>query len=109
MIGHYISMALGGFGRHKGYTLTKVAALALGLTCFLGAHMVSDYYKSFDTQFANANRIVVVRQQVIWPGTDRAFPMMVTSAAPLARYLKAVGGQVVHAARLKPANVLRYE
>lgn len=89
MVGHYLTVALRNFRRHKVNTGIKIIALSLGLACFLSAYIVSTYFARVDTQFAKSDRIAVIDQQVIWPNAKVTFPFFVMSAGPVAKYLKA--------------------
>ena len=89
MIGHYLTVALRNFARRKVSTGIKIVALAMGLTCFLSAYVVSDYFAGADTQFTKSDRIAVIDQRVIWPNATVTFPFFVTSSGPVAKYLKA--------------------
>ena len=95
MFGHYISFAFKGFRRRPGATLIKIFALALGLSCFVGAYMVSDYFDRTDSQWANSSRIYAIQQKIILPGSTADIP---TLPAELA------AGREISAARLPEAR-----
>ena len=88
MFGHYFSFALKGFRRRPGATLIKVFALALGLSCFVGAYMVSDYFDRTDSQWANAGRIYAIQQKIILPGSSADIPTLPADSPPVAKYLR---------------------
>ena len=89
MIRHYLTIAFRSFWRHKIATLIKVLALSLGLSCFLGAYMVADYFQHTDTLWKNSDRIVTFREQITLTSSNAKIPALPLSAPPLAKYLKA--------------------
>jgi hypothetical protein len=99
MIGHYLLTAVRNIRRHRTNAALKFLALTFGLTCFLSAYVVSDYFANTDRQFANSDRIAVVRQKIIWPYSNIAFPFFVATAAPVAKYLKAEVSELPAVAR----------
>ncbi len=99
MISHYLLVALRGFRKRKVATAIKILALSLGLSCFLGAYMVADYFEHTDTQWKNSDRIVTFREQIIVPSSDAKFPALPLTSPALAKYLKADFPQLVATGR----------
>ncbi len=64
MLGHYLSTALRNFRRDPLSTAIKLLALALGLACFLTAHVIGDYFRQADRHWMNADRIAIVVQEM---------------------------------------------
>jgi putative ABC transport system permease protein len=89
MIGHYLSVAIRNFRRHKFLTTIKVVALCVGLACFVGAHVLIHYLDSTDRQFTNSDRIVVMRQATTRKTTGERLDLLPAVAPPLAKALKA--------------------
>ncbi len=89
MIGHYIAVAFRNFRRHKLNTGIKIVALAMGLTCFISAHLVREFVEGADGQFANSDRTFVIEQAVKRPDRAAVGPFEPFAAAPVAKYLKA--------------------
>ena len=58
MIAHHFRVALRRLRRDPLATGIKVLALALGLVCFLTAHMIGDYFRQADRQWSKADRTV---------------------------------------------------
>ena len=89
MFGHYLAFALRGFRRRPGTTLIKIFALSLGLTCFVGAYIASDYFDHTDSNWANAGRIYAIQQKILLPGSSADIPTLPAVSPPTAKYLRA--------------------
>jgi putative ABC transport system permease protein len=88
MIGHYLTIALRNFRRHKIHTAIGVVGLAIGLVCFVGAYVVSDYVHGFEKGFPNSDRIYTISQQTIIPGFGFRRTGLPITAKPVAKYLR---------------------
>ena len=88
MIGHYILTALRHFCRTPVATVIKVLALALGLVCFLTAHMIGDYFRQADQNWSKSERTVVVVQEMAAAAGEWSSPGMVTSGPQLLTLLR---------------------
>jgi putative ABC transport system permease protein len=89
MLGHYVTVAIRNFRRHWATTLIKVFALSLGLSCFVGAYMVSDYFDNTDGSWANAGRIYAIQQKIFLPGSSADIPTLPFDSPPAAKYIRA--------------------
>lgn len=89
MFGHYFTVAQRNFRRHWVTTLIKIFALSLGLACFLGAYMVSDYFDNTDTNWANTGRIYAIQQKIFLPGSSADIPTLPFDSPPAAKYIRA--------------------
>jgi putative ABC transport system permease protein len=77
VIRHYLNNALRHFRRHRFTTAINVACLALGLTCFVFAWGMAEYYTNGDHYQSNASRIYFMTGQSMRPG-DPAMSLTVT-------------------------------
>jgi putative ABC transport system permease protein len=87
MFGHYLTVALRNFARYRLHTAVSVVVLTLGLTCFLAAYLVVSYLKSYDRDFPNANRSVVIFQGMHGTKTGFDWPSYPYSSVLLAEQL----------------------
>jgi putative ABC transport system permease protein len=99
MIGHYLTVALRNIRRHKLNTAIKIVALAMGLTCFISAHLVREFVEGADGHFAKSDRTFVIEQAVKRPDMKAAMAYAPFAAAPAAKYLKADFPQLEAVAR----------
>ena len=60
MLGHYILVAFRNFRRSPVATAINVLALALGLTCFVVAYAVVQYWGHAESHFAKADRTYAI-------------------------------------------------
>ena len=67
MFGHYLTVALRNLACYRLHSAVSVIVLTLGLTCFLAAYLVVSYLTSYDRQFPNADRSVVIFQGMHGP------------------------------------------
>ena len=88
MLTHYIAFALRTFRRRPGTTLIKIFALSLGLSCFVGAYMASDYFDHTDSQWENADKIYAIQQKIILPGSSADIPTLPRTSPPVAKYMR---------------------
>ena len=88
MVRHDLVVALRRIGRQRLYSALGVAVLTLGIACFLAAYIFVSYLRSYDSNFANADRAYVVAQSMR-PRAGEARPFLANSAYPLADYLRA--------------------
>ena len=86
MLGHYVAIALRGFGRHKVHTLLGVLSLALGLWTFTSAFVAVRYLDSSESSFPDAERIYTLYQQISFGGIG--LPLSPMSSAPLAEHVE---------------------
>jgi putative ABC transport system permease protein len=100
MLRHYLTTALLHFARHKTTTVINIVGLVLGLTCFLAAHGVAALLGNSDREFANADRIHVLTQRYIAPGSNMDIPMSPVTAWPAGQYLQADVPELQSVARL---------
>ncbi len=104
MFSHYIMFALRGFRRRPGTTLIKIFALSLGLACFVGAYMASDYFSRTDSQWSNADRIYAIQQKIILPGSSANIPTLPATSPPAAKYMRADFPKLTAVARLAASD-----
>ena len=64
MLGHYILVAFRNFRRSPVATAINVLALALGLTCFVVAYAVVQYWGHAESHFANADRTFAITREL---------------------------------------------
>jgi hypothetical protein len=89
MIGHYAGSALRNFRRKPLNTAIKLLALALGLACLLTAHVIGDYFRQADRQWAKAERTYLVVQEMEQPGGGWDAGPQQRGAPVVAEYLRA--------------------
>ena len=89
MIGHYLTVAFRNIRRHKLNAAIKIVALAMGLTCFISAHLVREFVEGADGRFAKSDRTLVIEQAIKRSDMAATAPFMPFAAAPVAKYLKA--------------------
>jgi putative ABC transport system permease protein len=87
MLKHYTETALRHFARHKTTTLINVVGLFLGMVCFLGAHSAAQFLSNSDSYFANGDRIFVLKQKYIPPGSNMTIPASPMTVFPAGKYL----------------------
>src|SRR6188768_1799802 len=83
MLGHYLTIALRSFGRHKLHSALGVLSLAIGLWAFIAAYAFVAFLHSFEAGFAKSERIYTVYQALSFPN-GFALPMAPMSSAALA-------------------------
>ncbi len=87
MFGHYLTVALRNLARYRLHSAVSVIVLTLGLTCFLAAYLVVSYLTSYDRQFPNADRSVVIFQSMHGPKFGLEWPSYPYSSVLLGEQL----------------------
>ena len=87
MFGHYLTVALRNIARYRLHTAVSVVVLTLGLTCFVAAYLVVSYLTSYDRQFPNADRSVVIFQGMHGPKFGFEWPSYPYSSVLLGEQL----------------------
>jgi len=64
MFKNYLTTALRNFWKNKLYAVINIIGLALGLLVFVFANLFADYEESFDTFFANSDRIFIIKSEI---------------------------------------------
>ena len=85
---HYLKTAWRSFLARKLHSLVNVLGLALGFTCFMGAHVFVQYVENADQHFPNADRIHVVFQGSRIEALGLDLPVMERSSPRLEEQLR---------------------
>jgi putative ABC transport system permease protein len=83
----YFRAALASLRLHKAIALINICGLTLGMTCFMIAFAVADYFEHVNREFANADRIYVLEQRNVAPGDDTAALFSPSASLNLAKYV----------------------
>lgn len=105
MLKHYVTNALRSFWRFRVTALVNLAGLTLALVCFIATYLFLDaLLRNGDLEFANADRIFVVTEEIWTTPTERMIPAFPAASPGVARYLRAdlPGSEAV--ARLMPVG-----
>ena len=103
MIRHYLASALANIARAPFTTAANILTLALGLACFIAAYGIATYWRNADGYHANADRSVVIGQNIRLTGDESNDVLAARSTATLARYLKTDAPAIDMAARAFPS------
>jgi putative ABC transport system permease protein len=95
----YVRAALANLRLRKATALINICGLTLGITCFVIAFAVADYFQHVNREFANAGRIYVLEQRNLAPGDDTAAPFSPSASLSLAKYLAVEAPEVEAVAR----------
>jgi putative ABC transport system permease protein len=88
MFKHDLTVALRRFARQRFHTVIGAAVLTLGLVCFVAANLFVGYVRSYDTHWANSERIYVVAERRNPSGFDLTRAFSTRSDAPIAEQLR---------------------
>jgi len=102
MLGHYLTVALRNIVRYRLHTAVSVVVLTLGLTCFLAAYLVVSYLTSYDRDFPNADRSIVVFQAMHGPKFGLEWPSYPYSSVLLGEQLALDVPELAAVARYRP-------
>jgi putative ABC transport system permease protein len=83
----YVRAALAHLRLHKATALINISGLTLGISCFVIAFAVADYFGHVNREFANADRIYVLEQRNVAPGDDTAALFSPSASLSLAKYV----------------------
>jgi putative ABC transport system permease protein len=87
MLAIYFRSALAHLRLHKAIALINISGLTLGMTCFVIAFALADYFEHVNREFANADRIYVLEQRNVAPGDDTAALFSPSASLSLAKYV----------------------
>lgn len=102
----YVRAALANLRLHKATAVINVVGLTLGITCFVIAFAVADYFENADSYHANAERIYVLQQRNVVPGDDSA-ALFAAASLSLAKYLPIEAPEVEAVARKSPRQTVQ--
>ena len=102
MLGHYLAVALRNIVRYRLHTAVSVVVLTLGLTCFLAAYLVVSYLTSYDRDFPNTDRSIVVFQAMHGPKFGLEWPSYPYSSVLLGEQLALDVPELAAVARYRP-------
>ena len=102
----YLRSALANLRINGVTTLINVVGLTLGITCFVIAFAVADYFENINGRLANADRIFVVQQRNIAPGDDSA-ALFSAASSSLAKYIPIEAPEVEAVARKTPGQTVQ--
>ncbi|HZF31538.1 MAG TPA: ABC transporter permease [Gammaproteobacteria bacterium] len=95
----YFRAALANVRLHKATALVNITGLTLGITCFVIAFAVADYFEHVNREFANAGRIYVLEQRNVAPGDDSAALYSPSVSLSLAQYVPVEAPEIQAVAR----------
>jgi putative ABC transport system permease protein len=99
VIRHDLTIALRRFARQRFHTFVGVAVLTLGLACFVAANLFVTYVQSYDTEWANGDRIHVVAERKNPAGFGGTPAFFTRVDAPIAEYLRLDAPELAGVAR----------
>ncbi len=102
MIRHYLTVALRNFRRRPVATGINVLALSLGLTCFMIAYAVVNYWGHAEHQFAKADRTYVLTESFALKDGGAALGAVPSVPAFAENYIKADFPELETVARARP-------
>src|SRR5882757_705898 len=105
MFKHFLVSALRHFIRHKVVTTINLLCLVIGITGFLGAHLVATFLDSADSYFPNAGRVFTINQTVEIKGSGIPTGTMTYTAWQAANYLRTDFPQGVVARTTMPEKI----
>ena len=89
MIRHYLLVAFRNFRHAPVSTVISVFGLSIGLICFVGAYVVTNYVHSFEQGFPNSDRIYTISQETLISGSEFGSGGLPITAQPVTKYLRA--------------------
>ncbi|MDH3892319.1 MAG: ABC transporter permease [candidate division Zixibacteria bacterium] len=101
MYRNYLKIALRSMKKHKGYSLTNIAGLAVGMTCCVLIMLWVHAELSFDQFNENGQNIYRIYHHLTLGGADRRTP---SAGAPWGPALVEQVPEVLNAARIRPGN-----
>jgi putative ABC transport system permease protein len=99
MFALYLRAALANLRLRKVTALINICGLTLGISCFVIAFAVADYFEHANREFANADRIYVLEQRNVAPGDDTAALFSPAASLSLAKYVVVEAPEVEAVAR----------
>jgi len=115
MIRNYLTTAFCSFIRHRSFTLLNVVGLTLGLVASLLILQYVRYERSFDTFHSKAKDIYRLQYMDKWlagfPCHISIHPVLFVAAGAGVVFIAflSVSVQTIRAARVNPAQTLKYE
>lgn len=83
----YFRAAVANLRLHRATALINICGLTLGISCFVIAFAVADYFARVNREFANGERIYVLEQRNVAPGADTAALFAPSASLSLAKYV----------------------